>query len=134
MMEAIQAVETRKGRTMYAAHDWVICALQTEELTSPGGIIMPDVEVAGSNIQELEVIAAGPSGPSKLVPGDRIKTVGKCPVYSCDGDTYYLVRDAQPGIWPVERANIGDRIEMLPVGQPFIVAIIRKERAQGDAS
>ncbi len=122
-----QAVVTGKARLLRPAHDWVACALMVEEMSSPGGIILPDVEVAGSNIQELEVVAAGPSCPSGLVPGDRLKVVGKVPTFSCDGDTYYMVRDAQPGIWPVERANIGDRIEMLPVGQPFIIAIIRKE-------
>jgi co-chaperonin GroES (HSP10) len=112
---------------MLPAHDWVVCALMKEELVSPGGIITPDVShVAGSNIQELEVIAAGPSGTSGLIPGDRLKVVGKCPTFMCDGDEYFMVRDAQPGIWPVERANIGDRIEMLPVGQPFICCIIRK--------
>jgi hypothetical protein len=123
----LQAVITGKLRVLMPAHDWVACALQKEEMMSPGGLYIPEVEVAGSNVQELEVVAAGPACPSGLRPGDRLKVVGKPPSFSCDGDTYYMVRDAQPGIWPVERANIGDRIEMLPVGQPFIVAIIRKD-------
>ena len=125
-----QAAVTRRERLLMPTHDWVVCAVVTEEMRTPGGIITPDVDVAGSNVQELEVVAAGPTSPSQLVPGDRLKVVGKVPSFSCDGDTYYVVRDAQPGIWPVERANVGDRIEMLPTGQPFICCIIRKQGAK----
>lgn len=126
----MQATVTDKARLLFPAHDWVVCALMKEDITSPGGIFIPQTEVAGSNVEELEVLAAGPVSPSALRPGDRLKVCGKVPTFSCDGNTYYMVRDAQPGIWPVERANIGDRIEMLPVGQPFIIAIIRKDSAE----
>jgi hypothetical protein len=125
-----QATVTRLERLLMPTHDWVVCALVIEERRTPGGIITPEVaEIAGSNIQELEVLAAGPTSPSGLLPGDRLKVVGKVPTFACDGAEYFMVRDAQPGIWPVERANIGDRIELLPTGQPFIVAIIRKQEA-----
>jgi hypothetical protein len=127
-MQERQAVQTEKMRLIMPVHDWVLCAVVREDIVSPGGLHLPtQTGVAGSNVEEFVVLAAGPASMSGLQPNDRIKFVGKAPTFSCDGRDYLQVRDAQPGIWPVERANIGDRIEMLPTGQPFITCIIRAD-------
>lgn len=124
----IQAVQTEKMRLVMPVHDWVLCAVTKEEMVSPGGLVLPTgVGVAGSNIEEFIVLAAGPACTSGVMPNDRVKFVGKAPTFSCDGRDYVLVRDARPGIWPVERANVGDSIELLPTGQPFITVIIRPD-------
>lgn len=108
---------TPKQRRLTPTADWVVFRQAKEEFTTPAGLVLP--ENAGG-AEEGDVVAIGPGVTSVLV-GDRIKFVGAAISFDCDGETYFMARDAQP-----VAADIRNDPQGNPVGPPFVCVVLRR--------
>ena len=112
-----QGTMTPLQRRLTPTADWVVFVKAKEEMRTPEGIIIPNTTAAG---EEGEVVAIGP-GVTGVMVRDRVKFVGAAISFDCDGETYYLARDAQQVVADMRNDQYGN-----PVGPPFICAVLRR--------
>jgi co-chaperonin GroES (HSP10) len=120
---AIPILPTRAQRKLAPCHDWVFVQPEAEMAQTPTGIWTPTVEEGGKQSPEAVVRAVGPECPSGILVGDRVRFVGIAHDFVCDGETYYLVRDAMPAPGDIRQDAHG-----LPTGTAYITCIIRTDR------